>query len=113
VVFSAAWVALSNGAAATGIALDVARYGWQPNWGLGLYLLVQCQLGLPLLRDLLKELWPTRAPSVAVPFAARLRRIRARRTGMLPRRWPEALAVSASLVLIALLASGQVSPMLP
>ncbi|MFC1407963.1 glycosyltransferase family 2 protein [Streptacidiphilus sp. N1-12] len=109
VIVSAVWVAASNGAAAAGIAWDVARYGWQPNWGLGLYLLVQCQLGLPLLRDLLKELWPQRAPRLR---AARLRPVE-RRAGVLPRRWPEALAFSASLVLIAVLASGQVNPMLP
>ena len=140
VIVSAVWVAASNGAAAAGIALDVAHYGWEPNWGLALYLLVQCQLGLPLLRDLLGELRPQRPSPGRVPEAgpgagAGIRpeveagagsgarsgteagaggRPGARAGGsLLPRRWPEALAVSVSLVLIALLASGQVNPMLP
>ncbi|WP_441247973.1 glycosyltransferase family 2 protein [Kitasatospora sp. McL0602] len=95
------WLCLSLGAAAAGLALDINSQGWGPNWGLALYLLVQCQIGLPLVRDLTAEL------------RGRARRPAARPAGMLPRRWPEGLAVTALLVLTALLASGWVSPMLP
>jgi len=95
------WVAGSILAAAVGLVLASVRYGWEPTWGLGLYLLVQCHLGLPLLRDLAAELRPGGAPA---PRTA---------ADMRPRRWPEALAVTSTLALIALLASGWAAPMLP
>lgn len=78
-----------------------------PNWGLGLYLAVQAQIGLPLIRDLVGEVRGTvrRDDVTAGPKAPR--------SGMLPRRWPEGLAATATLVLTALLASGWVRPMLP
>ncbi|MER5635430.1 cellulose synthase catalytic subunit [Kitasatospora sp. NPDC002227] len=100
VLVSLGWMIASLGAAALGLALDVRAYGWGPNWGLGLYLLVQCQLGLPLVRDLIAEL-RTRPAAKRAPGA------------MAPRRWPEGLAVTAVLTLTALLASGWVRPMLP
>ncbi|MGW6285516.1 glycosyltransferase family 2 protein [Streptomyces sp. NPDC055107] len=115
---SLVWLVLSNGAAAGGLALVVARNGWEPAWGLGLYLLVQLQINAPLIRDLLTELRPDgRAPAEAAgPPADHCSRTRTRlrpRTGVLPRRWPEALAASAVLLLTGLLASGWVDPMLP
>ncbi|WP_445269700.1 glycosyltransferase family 2 protein [Streptomyces sp. DSM 41634] len=108
VAVSLAWLVLSNGAAATGLALAVARNGWEPNWGLLLYLLVQCQINVPLIRDLLAELHPA-----AGPLRARVRAALRPRGGMLPRRWPETVAASAVLLLTGLLASGWVDPMLP
>ncbi|MFJ2131344.1 glycosyltransferase family 2 protein [Streptomyces sp. NPDC087845] len=109
VVFvSLAWLCCSTGAAAAGLALAVVRNGWEPNWGLGLYLLVQFQINVPLIRDLLAELRPagatTRRPARAPRPTGR---------SMLPRRWPEALAATTTLLLTALLASGWVNPMLP
>ncbi|MFG2996828.1 glycosyltransferase family 2 protein [Streptomyces sp. NPDC048340] len=101
VAVSLLWLVVSNGAAAAGLALAVARNGWEPNWGLLLYLLVQCQINVPLIRDLTAEL------------RTRARPERRPRTGMLPRRWPETIAASAVLVLTGLLASGWVDPMLP
>ncbi|MFJ2776954.1 MULTISPECIES: glycosyltransferase family 2 protein [unclassified Kitasatospora] len=111
VLVSLGWLCVSVGAAAVGLALAVARNGWLPNWGLGLYLAVQCQISLPLIRDLVAELRPADPARAAARADARAAR-QARR-GMLPRRWPEALAATATLVLTALLASGWVSPMLP
>ncbi|MFD9596707.1 glycosyltransferase family 2 protein [Kitasatospora sp. NPDC059973] len=117
VLVSLGWLCASVGAAAAGLSLAVARNGWEPNWGLGLYLAVQCQIGLPLIRDLVGELRPAGGQRAAGPDRpGALRRLlsrRAARTGMLPRRWPEALAATATLVLTALLASGWVRPMLP
>ncbi|WP_330334222.1 cellulose synthase catalytic subunit [Streptomyces sp. NBC_00536] len=117
VAVSLLWLVLSNGAAATGLALAVARNGWEPNWGLLLYLLVQCQINLPLIRDLRGELRGAMAPrSTAGDSGRPLDRIRTALrsgTGMRPRRWPETLAASAALLLIGLLASGWVNPMLP
>ncbi|WP_326616473.1 cellulose synthase catalytic subunit [Streptomyces anulatus] len=111
---SLVWLIVSNGAAAGGLALAMARNGWEPTWGLGLYLLVQLQINVPLIRDLSAELRPDgRAPAGAAEVPA-VHRSRSRsRTGMLPRRWPEALAASAVLLLTGLLASGWVDPMLP
>ncbi|MFE6769798.1 glycosyltransferase family 2 protein [Streptomyces fimicarius] len=135
---SLVWLVLSNGAAAGGLALAVARNGWEPNWGLGLYLLVQLQINMPLIRDLSAELRPP-APTgkplaEAGPRSGSGSRSRSgsgsrfasgprawftsgsrpsSRTGMLPRRWPEALAASAVLLLTGLIASGWVNPMLP
>ncbi|MFE7575745.1 glycosyltransferase family 2 protein [Streptomyces sp. NPDC057521] len=106
VLVSLGWLVCSTSAAAAGLALAVARNGWEPNWGLGLYLLVQLQINTPLIRDLLTELRPAAAPRPA-------RAPRRSGTAVLPRRWPEALAVTATLVLTALLASGWVNPMLP
>ncbi|MFE6982186.1 glycosyltransferase family 2 protein [Streptomyces griseus] len=125
---SLVWLVLSNGAAAGGLALAVARNGWEPNWGLGLYLLVQLQINMPLIRDLSADLRPP-APT-GKPLAEAGPRSGSRfasgprawftpgsrpssRTGMLPRRWPEALAASAVLLLTGLIASGWVNPMLP
>lgn len=130
VAVSLVWLVLSNGAAAAGLALAVARNGWEPNWGLLLYLLVQCQINVPLIRDLTAELRPaarsrraaastaSAATAARHPAAAPLHiRVRAsllsRTTGVLPRRWPETLAASAVLLLTGLLASGWVNPMLP
>ncbi|MGW6917082.1 glycosyltransferase family 2 protein [Kitasatospora sp. NPDC054939] len=130
VLVSLLWLGASLGAAGLGLGLAVARNGWEPTWGLGLYVAVQAQIGLPLIRDLLRELRPARpevtaardtAPGrrTARPAAARLSAWTAAlngrnaAAGMLPRRWPEALATTATLVLTALLASGWVSPMLP
>lgn len=105
---SLVWLVLSNAAATAGLALTVARNGWAPAWGLGLYLLVQLHINVPLIRDLTRELplsgSRTRSGSRSRP---------APRTGVLPRRWPEALAASAVLLLTGLLASGWVDPMLP
>ncbi|MEU6315050.1 cellulose synthase catalytic subunit [Streptomyces sp. NPDC047014] len=101
VAVSLVWLVVSNGAAAAGLWLAVARNGWEPNWGLLLYVLVQFQINLPLIRDLAAELLPVRR---ALPGP---------RTGMLPRRWPETVAASAVLLLTGLLASGLVDPMLP
>ncbi|PZT72887.1 glycosyl transferase [Streptomyces sp. AC1-42W] len=106
VLVSLGWLVCSTAAAVAGLALAVARNGWEPNWGLGLYLLVQLQINVPLVRDLLTELRPAAGPRPA-------RAPRGSRTAVLPRRWPEALAVTATLVLTALLASGWVNPMLP
>ncbi|MGW2653079.1 glycosyltransferase family 2 protein [Streptomyces sp. NPDC001478] len=106
VLVSLVWLVCSTGAAAAGLALAVARGGWEPTWGLGLYLLVQLQINVPLIRDLVAGLRPA--------SAGRPARVRpARRPSVLPRRWPETLAVTATLVLTALLASGWVDPMLP
>ncbi|MFF5334070.1 glycosyltransferase family 2 protein [Streptomyces sp. NPDC013181] len=106
VLVSLGWLVASTAAAAGGLALAVARNGWEPNWGLGLYLLVQLQINVPLIRDLVAELRPAAAPRpVRAPRGAR--------AAVLPRRWPEGLAVTATLVLTALLASGWVNPMLP
>lgn len=126
---SLVWLALSNGAATAGLALAVARNGWEPNWGLLLYLLVQLQINVPLIRDLWAELRPgtgaeaeAGAPTGAVVKAAAgtgpgtsgpLDRLRSSPAGVLPRRWPETLAASALLLLTGLLASGWVNPMLP
>ncbi|WP_406012785.1 cellulose synthase catalytic subunit [Streptomyces sp. NBC_00984] len=107
VIVSLAWLCCSTGAAAAGLALAVARNGWEPNWGLALYLLVQCQINLPLIRDLSTELrsaGPARGPA---------RPVRPTGRSLLPRRWPEALAATTLLLLTALLASGWVNPMLP
>ncbi|MFE3110441.1 glycosyltransferase family 2 protein [Kitasatospora indigofera] len=111
VLVSLGWLCASVGAAAAGLALAVARNGWEPNWGLGLYLVVQCQIAVPLIRDLAAELRPAGPARGSAPTAARAGRRTGR--GMLPRRWPEASAATATLVLTALLASGWVSPMLP
>ncbi|MFD4867735.1 glycosyltransferase family 2 protein [Streptomyces sp. NPDC058412] len=108
VAVSLAWLVLSNGAAVAGLALAVSHNGWEPNWGLLLYLLVQCQINVPLIRDLLAELYPA-----AGPLRARVRAALRPRTGLLPRRWPETVAASAVLLLTGLLASGWVDPMLP
>ncbi len=126
---SLVWLALSNGAATAGLALAVVRNGWEPNWGLLLYLLVQLQINVPLIRDLWAELRPgtgaeaeAGAPTGAVVKAAAgtgpgksgpLDRLRSSPAGVLPRRWPETLAASALLLLTGLLASGWVNPMLP
>ncbi|MFF1647777.1 glycosyltransferase family 2 protein [Streptomyces sp. NPDC058240] len=107
VIVSLAWLCCSTGAAAAGLALAVARNGWEPNWGLILYLLVQCQINLPLIRDLLTELRP------AGPARGPARPVRPTGRSLLPRRWPEALAATTLLLLTALLASGWVNPMLP
>ncbi|MGW0668196.1 glycosyltransferase family 2 protein [Streptomyces sp. NPDC002746] len=106
VLVSLGWLCCSTGAAAGGLALAVARNGWEPNWGLGLYLLVQLQINVPLIRDLVRELRPAAAARRTAP-ARRSRR------SVLPRRWPETLAVTVTLLLTALLASGWVDPMLP
>lgn len=106
VLVSLGWLCCSTAAAAGGLALAVARNGWEPNWGLGLYLLVQLQINVPLIKDLLTGLRPA-----AAARPERLRR--GRRPSVLPRRWPETLAVTATLLLTALLASGWVNPMLP
>ncbi|MEU9083510.1 cellulose synthase catalytic subunit [Streptomyces sp. NPDC048357] len=108
VAVSLVWLVLSNGAAVAGLALAVSHNGWEPNWGLLLYLLVQCQINVPLIRDLLAELYPA-----AGPLRARVRAALRPRTGLLPRRWPETVAASALLLLTGLLASGWVDPMLP
>lgn len=100
---SAGWLTLCLGAAVTGLALTVARVGWQPAWGLGLYVLVQAQIGLPLLRDLSRELRPPRQAAVTTGA----------RPPVQPRRWPEALAITSVLALVALFATGWVTPMLP
>ncbi|NUV99897.1 glycosyltransferase family 2 protein [Streptomyces sp. CAI 127] len=121
---SLVWLVLSNAAAATGLALTVARNGWAPAWGLGLYLLVQLHINVPLIRDLARELPLSRSRSRSLSGSRYLSRSRSRsrsgsrsrpvpRTGVLPRRWPEALAASAVLLLTGLLASGWVDPMLP
>ncbi|MFE9423653.1 glycosyltransferase family 2 protein [Kitasatospora sp. NPDC006697] len=112
VLVSLLWTAGALLAAAAGLGLAVARQGWAPTWGLGLYLLVQLQIGLPLVRDLLAELRPRRtaAPN---PRPAEGATTTTTAAGVLPRRWPEGLAVTAVLALTALLASGWVSPMLP
>ncbi|MFJ9516827.1 glycosyltransferase family 2 protein [Kitasatospora sp. NPDC101801] len=107
VVVSLVWLCASVGAAAVGLALAVARNGVAPNWGLGLYLAVQAQIGIPLIRDLIGELRPADQARAEARNAARAA------SRMLPRRWPEAIAATAVLVLTALLASGWVSPMLP
>ncbi|MEV8104327.1 cellulose synthase catalytic subunit [Streptomyces sp. NPDC088135] len=107
VIVSLAWLCCSTGAAIAGLALAVARNGWVPNWGLALYLLVQCQINLPLIRDLSAELRPAR------PASGTARRVRPTGRRLLPRRWPEALAATTLLLLTALLASGWVNPMLP
>lgn len=96
---------------------------------------MQCQINVPLIRDLLAELRPkkparaksrtgatAKAPGalrpagrtgpVPNPVAGLVTGLRAR-TRMLPRRWPETLAASAVLLLTGLLASGLVNPMLP
>ncbi|MFD5919007.1 glycosyltransferase family 2 protein [Kitasatospora sp. NPDC058201] len=105
VLVSLAWLIASLGAGAAGLALAVAHYGWEPNWGLGLYLAVQAQIGVPLIRDLVGEIrGDARSSASSAPTS---------RFGMLPRRWPEGLAATATLVLTALLASGWVRPMLP
>ena len=103
VLATTVWLTLSIGAAVAGLTLDVTEVGWQPTWGLGLYVLVQCQIGLPLLRDLVRELRPER-PAGATTGA---------RLPLQPRRWPEALAITSLLALVALFASGWVTPMLP
>ncbi len=100
---SAGWLTLCLGAAVAGLALTMSRVGWEPAWGLGLYVLVQGQIGLPLLRDLFRELRPQRRRTAAT--GARL--------PVQPRRWPEALAITSMLALVALFASGWVTPMLP
>ncbi|GGP66171.1 glycosyltransferase family 2 protein [Streptomyces sindenensis] len=121
---SLVWLVLSNAAAATGLALTVARIGWAPAWGLGLYVLVQLHINVPLIRDLSAELRPAgRTPAgagagtaagAAAGAGKRLAGLRSRAgTHLLPRRWPEALAASAVLLLTGLLASGWVDPMLP
>ncbi|MFJ8043480.1 glycosyltransferase family 2 protein [Kitasatospora sp. NPDC096147] len=106
-VVSLIWLVGSVGAAAVGLVLAVAELGVGPTWGLALYVAVQLQISLPLIRDLLIELVPGASESVESRNAGRARR------AMLPRRWPEALAATAALVLVALLASGWVRPMLP
>lgn len=99
---TALWLAASTAAAVVGLVFTAAQIGWAA-WGIGLYVLVQCQLTLPLLRDLVRELRPAdRArPAVRRPAAARP-----------PRRWPEALATTAALLLIALLSTGWAAPLL-
>jgi cellulose synthase (UDP-forming) len=95
VAATAVWLTLTVGGAVAALAYDIHRVGLGPTWGLLLYVLVQCQIGVPLLRDLL------RVPQVRVP-----------RPTMQPRRWPEALALTVLLALVALVASGWVTPML-
>ncbi|WP_329588373.1 cellulose synthase catalytic subunit [Streptomyces sp. NBC_01005] len=107
VIVSLVWLCCSTGAATAGLTLALVRNGWAPNWGLALYLLVQWQINLPLIRDLWTELRPG---STTHPPA---RSTRQRGHSLLPRRWPEALAATTLLVLTALLASGWVNPMLP
>ncbi|MCX4844435.1 cellulose synthase catalytic subunit [Streptomyces sp. NBC_00893] len=107
VIVSLVWLCCSTGAATAGLTLALVRNGWAPNWGLALYLLVQWQINLPLIRDLWAELRPN---STTHPPA---RPARPRGRSLLPRRWPEALAATTLLVLTALLASGWVNPMLP
>ncbi|WP_030844727.1 glycosyltransferase family 2 protein [Streptomyces sp. NRRL F-4474] len=129
VAVSLVWLVLSNGAAVAGLALAVARNGWEPNWGLLLYVVVQLQINVPLVRDLAAELTPARGSGS--PLRARVGArfgaggglgagagvgVRTRPgspAGMLPRRWPETVAASAVLLLTGLLASGWVDPMLP
>ncbi|GAA2772797.1 cellulose synthase catalytic subunit [Kitasatospora cinereorecta] len=112
------WVGGSLAATAAGLAYASARYGVGATWGLALYLAVQAQLGLPLVRDLAAELWPglRRAVGRAAP-AVRGGLGPARPAGAkerpAPRRWPEAAAVTSALALTALLASGWAGPMLP
>ncbi|MFI9628384.1 glycosyltransferase family 2 protein [Streptomyces sp. NPDC052042] len=116
VAVSLAWLCCSTGAAGAGLALAVARNGWAPNWGLALYLLVQCQINLPLIKALSAELRrrPGRtAGSPPVPHPAPRARAPRPARPVLPRRWPEALAATSTLLLVALLASGWVDPMLP
>ncbi|MFG2975697.1 glycosyltransferase family 2 protein [Streptomyces sp. NPDC048331] len=108
VAVSLVWLVLSNGAAVIGLAWAVAQRGWEPNWGLLLHLLVQCQINVPLIRALLAERHPT-----AGPVRSRVRAALRSRGGVLPRRWPETVAASAVLLLTGLLASGWVDPMLP
>ncbi|MEU2670620.1 cellulose synthase catalytic subunit [Streptomyces sp. NPDC007164] len=107
VIVSLVWLCCSTGAATAGLALALARNGWTPNWGLALYLLVQWQINLPLIRDL----WAELRPASTTRLTARPTRPGGR--SLLPRRWPEALAATTLLVLTALLASGWVNPMLP
>lgn len=104
--FTAWWLALSTTATVAGLAVVVSRAGWGNAWGLGLYVLVQCQLNLPLLRDLTRALRTRTGP------AARPAPVPAPSRAMRPRRWPEALAVTSSLILVLLLASGWADPML-
>ncbi|MFG3526764.1 glycosyltransferase family 2 protein [Streptomyces sp. NPDC047917] len=104
VIVSLLWLCCSTGAATAGLTLALVRNGWAPNWGLALYLLVQWQINLPLIRDLWAELRPG---------STARRPARPRGRPLLPRRWPEALAATTLLVLTALLASGWVNPMLP
>ncbi|MFE0463008.1 glycosyltransferase family 2 protein [Kitasatospora sp. NPDC058965] len=99
VQISLGWLLLSLTAAAGGLGYDLATQGLAPNWGMLCYLAVQLQIGLPLVRDLFAEL-RSGAP-------------RAARSALLPRRWPEGLAITTGLALTALLASGWVAPMLP
>ncbi|PYC66359.1 glycosyl transferase [Streptomyces tateyamensis] len=96
---SLAWLLFSLAAAGLGLGYDLAREGLAPNWGMLCYLAVQLQIGLPLVRDLLAEL------RSGTPRAAKY--------ALLPRRWPEGLAITTGLALTALLASGWVAPMLP
>ncbi|WP_406205895.1 glycosyltransferase family 2 protein [Kitasatospora sp. NBC_01560] len=109
VLFSLGWLIASLGAATAGLALAVARNGWEPTWGLGLYVAVQAQIGLPLIRDLVGEIRGDARSSASTSASTTA----VSRVGMLPRRWPEGLAATALLVLTALLASGWVRPMLP
>ncbi|GHH42786.1 glycosyltransferase family 2 protein [Streptomyces candidus] len=135
IAVSLCWLVLSNGAAAAGLALAVARNGWEPNWGLLLYFLVQCHINVPLIGALWAERRAAGRPRPAEarrPLPDRVRRAAtvlrgtavrdarvtyvpdaSPRARVLPRRWPETLAASALLLLTALLASGWVNPMLP
>ncbi|MFG2824595.1 glycosyltransferase family 2 protein [Kitasatospora sp. NPDC048365] len=96
------WIAGTLAATAAGVALVTVQHGWSHSWGLALYLLVQAQLGLPLVRDLALELRPRPRRESAGPAGA-----------ILPRRWPEGLAVTCALALLGVLASGWAAPMLP
>ncbi|MFD7644711.1 glycosyltransferase family 2 protein [Kitasatospora sp. NPDC059795] len=100
---SLVWTAGTLAATTVGIAVATALHGWHYTWGLALYLAVQLHLGVPLIRDLYAEL----RPHATEPTES------GARPAMRPRRWPEALAVTSTLALIALLASGWAAPMLP
>ncbi|WAL70922.1 cellulose synthase catalytic subunit [Kitasatospora sp. YST-16] len=103
------WTAGTLLATGIGVAAATWLHGWNTTWGLALYLAVQLHLGVPLIRDLYAELRP-RATESAEPTASA---DSGAHPAMRPRRWPEALAVTSTLALIALLASGWAAPMLP
>ncbi|MFD3517461.1 glycosyltransferase family 2 protein [Streptomyces sp. NPDC058657] len=129
VAVSLGWLLLSHAAAVAGLLLVVTRNGWEPSWGLLLYVAVQCQINVPLMRHLVLELRPAAArrtgdgpadAGVGTPavtgvrgLVPRVRPLLLSRAAMLPRRWPETLAATALLLLTGLLASGWVNPMLP
>ena len=103
-VISLVWLTVTLAAGLVAFALACGRLGWQPLWGLAIYFGVQMQVEVPLIRDLwssLRGASPGRTP-----------RPRGTKAGMRPRRWPEALAMTSGLALVALLASGLLNPML-